>query len=171
MSSVVRLALESADAKQHSAWQPAPQENLGRVCDVYDGDTLTLLCSISDTIYKFHTRIMGVDCPEMRGRGEKEKEAAKAVRDIVITLCRNKICDLETHGTDKYGRLIADLWLPSGIRLSHYLLSWGLARPYSGGTRTPFTDTELSHIIDTCHVLESGASGAFGAPSHHRHPP
>lgn len=156
MTSAVRLALESADAKLHSAWRPAPQENIGRVCDVYDGDTLTLLCSMSGNLYKFHTRITGVDCPEMRGRGAKEKEAAKAVRDIVIALCRNKICDLETHGTDKYGRMIADVWLPSGIRLSDYLLSWGLARPYAGGTRTPFTDTELAHINDTCLSLENG---------------
>jgi len=160
MSTGVRLALENADAKQHSTWQPAPQENIGRVCDVYDGDTLTLLCSISGTIYKFHTRIMGVDCPEIRGRGEWEKEAAKAVRDVVISLCRNKIFQLETHGTDKYGRLIADLWLSSGIRLSDYLLSWSLARPYSGGTRTPFTDAELNHIVTTCHTLESSGLGA-----------
>ena len=120
--------MENANSKSHSAWKPEPEENIGRVCDVYDGDTLTLLCSISGSIYKLHTRITGVDCPEMRGRGDKEKEAAKAVRSVVSSLCMDKICDLEPHGTDKYGRMIADVWLASGIRLSEFLLSWGLAR-------------------------------------------
>jgi len=150
----VRLALENTESKEHTTWEPAPEENIGKICDVYDGDTVTLLCSISGKIYKFHTRIKGVDCPEIRGRGEAEKRAAKAVRDIVISLCRHKICELETSGTDKYGRMIADIWLHSGIRLSDFLLSWGLARPYAGGTRVPFTQAEILHIIETCQRLE-----------------
>ena len=93
----------------------------------------------------------------MRGRGAEEKKAAKAVRDIVISLCRHKICELEKSGTDKYGRMIADIWLHSGIRLSDFLLSWGLARPYAGGTRVPFTQAEILHIIETCQRLEGNS--------------
>lgn len=150
----LRRLLGEADPTEYADWLPEPQGSMGRVSDVYDGDTVTLLCSISGSLYKFHTRILGVDCPEMRGRGAREKEAAKAVRDIVVSICRNKVCDVDTKGLDKYGRLIADIWITQEIRLSEYLLSWGLARPYKGGTRVPFTETEIGGIIRTCQSLE-----------------
>ena len=117
---------------------------------MYDGDTVTLLASFGGTLARCNLRLYGVDCPEMRGRGAREKEAAEAVRDVVRAQCLDRVCKVRANGTDKYGRLLGDLQTPEGRMMARYLLDMGLARAYDGGTRTPFASLELDAICQAC---------------------
>lgn len=146
----VEEKLRAADPAAHERWEPRPEGGLGRVVNVYDGDTLTVLCSLAGELWKCNVRVKGVDCPEMRGRGADEKAAATAVRDVVRRRCNGEVCGLKTHGMDKYGRIIAEISMPCGDDLATFLLRHGLARAYAGDTRHPFSQEEISQIVHTC---------------------
>jgi len=151
----VKARLEAADPKQFSKWQPKPEDNLGRVIRVYDGDTVTILCSLSGELYKYSVRLRGIDCPEMRGRGANEKKAATAVRDLVHALCFDLLCRVNVVCIDKYGRLLADVFLPDGRNLSDFLLGRGLGRPYAGQAREAFSDEACDRICSECAKIDS----------------
>lgn len=134
-------------------WQPTPDAQLARVVSVYDGDTVTLLASFGGSLGRCNMRLCGIDCPEMRGRGASEREAAEAVRDVVRGQCLDRVCKVHAQGMDKYGRLIGDVETPQGRFVARLLLDEGLARAYDGGTRSPFTDEELERIRLACAAL------------------
>jgi micrococcal nuclease len=140
---------------------PSPQGQIGRVCSCYDGDTVTLLCLIGGVPAQIALRILGVDAPERRGRGETERNAATAVRDVVEALVLNKILPVRITGVDKYGRALGDLELGDGTSLSEFLLHRGLARAYTGGCRRHFSPEELAEIVASaksslCYVQQCG---------------
>ena len=146
-ASDVRTRLASVDPQSCPKWAPQPRGNLVRIVDVYDGDTLTALCLLGESIFKYSVRLRGVDCPEVRGRGQKEREAALCIRDLVRLLCLDKICELAPFGMDKYGRLIAEIVLPDGTNLSLFLLESSLARKYMGKARKAFSEDEIATML------------------------
>ena len=148
-----RHRLAQAHAEAHAFWKPVPDNNLCKVIEAYDGDTVTVLISIRGEIYKFHVRMLGIDCPEIRGRGDTEKAAAIAVRDVVRHVCIGRICGIEAHGTDKYGRLLGRINLDNGHSICEFLLSHRLGKAYDGGTRQSFSTEELTHIIKNAQAL------------------
>lgn len=117
-----RLAgrLSSASPADIGKFEPRPDELLGRVVSVYDGDTVTLLVEIGGSMCKISVRVVGVDAPEMRGRGAAEAACAQAVRAAVVRfLGRDALVHVDYHGTDKYGRVLADI-IKDGESLSKW---------------------------------------------------
>ena len=153
-----RTKLANVSPESCPKWEPRPEENLVRISSVYDGDTMVALCLLAGDICKVSLRLKGIDCPEMRGRGPAEKEAATCVRDAVRACCLDKICTITPYGVDKYGRLLADVVLPDGGDLAQLLLRHNLARPYAGDTRCPFTSEEISSILRKAKALKSRIS-------------
>ena len=103
---------------------------------VIDGDTLDL--DIDLGMYFRVTkrvRLKGIDTPEMWG---KDRDRAIDAR-TEVTICTAGIDLLirtELDETDKYGRLLADIWVDGlATSLSDHLVGRGLARRYDGGTR------------------------------------
>ena len=47
--------------------------------------------------------------------------------------------ELRNTDTDKYGRVLAEVWF-EGTNLSDWLIDQGLAVPYDGGTKQPPED-------------------------------
>ena len=47
-----------------------PQITHGRVVDVYDGDTITIVGYVKHNpdLFRFSVRLNGIDCPEMKGK-------------------------------------------------------------------------------------------------------
>ena len=125
---------------------PSPQGGIGRVCSCYDGDTVTLLCLLGGEPARIALRILGVDAPERRGRGEVETRAASDVRQVVEALVLDKVLHVHVVGVDKYGRMLGDLRLGDGEFLSEYLLRLGIVRAYDGACRRPFSIEELKVI-------------------------
>jgi micrococcal nuclease len=107
-----------------------PSIKEGKVLKVYDGDTITIASKIEDKFYKFSVRIRGVDCPEIRGDNETEKQAAIIVRDKLSELINNKMVILEDIDYDKYGRILATVKF-NNINIDHWLLINHYAVPYN----------------------------------------
>jgi len=113
--------------------------NGGRVIKVYDADTITIASKLpydSSPMYRLSVRLNGIDTPEIKGKGisEEEKEAAKTARDFVSNLVLNKYVKLQNVQSEKYGRILADVYI-GDINLNELLLKEKYAVNYDGGTK------------------------------------
>jgi endonuclease YncB( thermonuclease family) len=111
----------------------------GRVIKVYDGDTITIAAKLpyeNSPLYRLAVRLNGIDTPEIKGKGvtDEEKEAAKLVREFVTNLVLNKYVTLKNIQNEKYGRILADVYIGE-IHLNHILLKERYAIAYDGGTK------------------------------------
>jgi micrococcal nuclease len=111
----------------------------GRVIKVYDADTITIASKLSydeSPLYRLSVRLNGIDTPEMKGKdvSNDEKEAAKSAREFVYNLVFNKYVRLENIQSEKYGRILADVYI-GDIHLNELLLKEGYAVKYEGGTK------------------------------------
>jgi len=116
----------------------------GRVIKVYDADTITIASKLpynDSPMYRLSVRLNGIDTPEMKGKGveEEEKNAAKLARDFVSNLALNKYVRLENIESEKYGRILADVYI-GDVYLNELLLKERYAVKYDGGTKiTPIS--------------------------------
>ena len=109
----------------------------GRVIKVYDGDTITIASKMPFTdspLYRLSVRLNGIDTPEIRGKTEDEKTAAKLVRDALSNLILNKYIRLVNIQTEKYGRILADVYIGE-LHINEWLVSEKYAVKYDGGTK------------------------------------
>lgn len=114
-----------------------PPINFGKVIKVYDGDTITIAARLPNTlqpIYRFSVRLLGIDSPEIKGKTFKEKELAVISRDILSQLIMGKIVYLRNVSMEKYGRILADVYL-GDLHINDWMLKNGYAIPYDGGTK------------------------------------
>lgn len=121
-----------------------PSISIGKVVRVYDGDTITIVTKIkrNKNLYKFQVRLRGIDCPEMRSKDENEKEIAHIAKKTVSQQILHKIVYLDNIDYDKYGRILADVYLDKykQHKLQDLLICWRLAVVYDGGTKQPPTN-------------------------------
>jgi hypothetical protein len=104
---------------------------------VYDGDTITIASKLpydSSPLYRFSVRLNGIDAPEIKGKTEDEKTAAKASQKALEDLILHKNVTLENIGTEKYGRILADVFY-NEINLNQWMLKNHYAIEYDGGTK------------------------------------
>lgn len=111
----------------------------GRVIKVYDADTITIASKLpyaDSPMYRLSVRLNGIDTPEMKGKdiSDEEKEAAKLARNFVANLVLNKYVRLENIASEKYGRILADVYI-GDIHLNELLLKECYAVKYNGGTK------------------------------------
>jgi micrococcal nuclease len=107
-----------------------------RCVRVIDGDTLDL--DIDLGMYFRVTkrvRLKGIDTPELRGK-DKDRAVAARTEVTIWTDGVELLIRTELDETDKYGRLLADIWVDGlATSLSDHLVGRGLARRYDGGRR------------------------------------
>jgi len=111
----------------------------GRVIKVYDADTITIASKLpydASPLYRLSVRLNGIDTPEIKGKDilEEEKEAAKAAREFVYKLVFNKYVRLENVESEKYGRILADVYI-GDVHINNLLLKERFAVKYDGGTK------------------------------------
>lgn len=114
-----------------------PPVSIGKVIKVYDGDTITIATKLpynDSVIYRFSVRLIGIDSPEIKGSTEIEKRLAILSRDALHKLIFGKIVRLEDVGTEKYGRLLANVYLDD-INVSDWMVQNGYAVKYNGGKK------------------------------------
>jgi endonuclease YncB( thermonuclease family) len=110
----------------------------GQVIKVYDGDTITIAARLpmqNSPIYRFSVRLNGIDTPEIKGKDEDEREAAKQVKEALSAMILNKQVTLKNVDTEKYGRILADVYI-GDIHVNEWLIAEKFALPYDGGTKT-----------------------------------
>jgi endonuclease YncB( thermonuclease family) len=104
---------------------------IGRVVDIYDGDTITVILKILDNYYRFTVRLNGIDTCEIKTRNAILKnKALQARNEVYHQITSNILSDekidrkhmrmilnenvymvnLHIYDTDKYGRLLADVY-------------------------------------------------------------
>lgn len=114
-----------------------PPVDKGIVIKVYDGDTITIASKLpypESPLYRFSVRLNGIDCPEIKGKNETEKECAQIAKNEMSNLILNKIVSLKNVETEKYGRILADVYL-GDLHLNKYMIEKRLAVEYDGGTK------------------------------------
>jgi len=79
-------------------------------------------------------RLNGIDCPEITGKDPYEKECAQIAKTEMHNLIFNKVVTLKNVGTEKYGRVLADVYIDN-LHLNNYMIEKRLAVSYDGGTK------------------------------------
>jgi len=112
--------------------------NGGHVIKVYDGDTITIANKLPiyqcNDMFRFSVRLNGIDTPEIKGKNDDEKEAAKVAKNALSEKILHKYVVLKNVSTEKYGRLLADVYL-GDLHLNKWMLDNRYAVSYDGGTK------------------------------------
>ena len=109
----------------------------GRVIKCYDADTITIASKLpydASPLYRLSVRLNGIDAPEIKGKSAEEKEVAKEARDFVSNLVLNKYVRLENIESEKYGRILADVYI-GDVCLNELLIKERYAVKYDGGSK------------------------------------
>lgn len=115
-----------------------PNITCGKVVKIYDGDTITIASKlenyIDSPIYRFSVRLNGIDTPEIKGGSAHQKELAMNARDALHQRIMGKIVTLKNISLEKYGRLLADVFL-EGEDICLWMISNNYAVAYDGGNK------------------------------------
>jgi len=124
--SALSLALTPAFAAP-----PPYDERKARVIAVVDGDTISVLIS---GFYERRVRYIGIDAPEMR-RDCFAPEATAANRQLVLG--KDVALERDVSDTDRFGRLLRYVYLPTGEMVNELLVRGGyaVARNYPPDTK------------------------------------
>jgi micrococcal nuclease len=115
-----------------------PPINTGIVIKVYDGDTFTLAGHLpydGSPLYRFSVRLNGIDCAEIKGKTEEEKECAIRARNELEKLIMGKTVTLKNVKNEKYGRILADVFVEE-LHVNKHMIDKGLAIEYDGGSKS-----------------------------------
>lgn len=121
--------------------------------NVHDTDTISILFKYKDEILKHNIRIDGVDAPELNSSIIYEKELCIKGTEYLKNLILNKIIKVKIKKTDKYGRLLADIYTldlyPNNICINNDLIDEGYCRKYTGGTKIDWNLTSSDTLVNT----------------------
>ena len=111
-----------------------------KVVSVYDGDTVKVVFPLQGILYRWNCRLTGVDTPELRCRCKLQKAYGYKVRDALREKILNKVLLIKCGEFDKYGRLLAKLYVcqddcDKDSSVNEWLIENGYAFSYDGGTK------------------------------------
>jgi len=108
------------------------------IVSVYDGDTfkINLNCSLAVYCEKVPVRVLGVDCPEIKGKTEKEKKLAQQAKTFTKNFLEKGPISLTNCSRDKYFRLLCEVKNGQGQNLANELIRHNLGYAYYGGTKS-----------------------------------
>lgn len=135
---------------------------IGKVVDVYDGDTCKIILLQDGAFVRYTCRLIGIDTPEMKTK----TEGAYKARNRLIQLATNIPFELDNKGTyvattkllqantklvrvacqefDKYGRLLVKIYDCTDsdciADFNTMLVNEKLANNYDGGHKDGFAD-------------------------------
>lgn len=102
-----------------------PPVNTGQVIKVYDGDTITIAGHLpydGSPLYRFSVRLNGTDYAEIKGNSEEEKRFTLKLSQLIM----NKTVVLKNVKNEKYGRLLADVYV-GDVHVNQFMIDNGLA--------------------------------------------
>jgi endonuclease YncB( thermonuclease family) len=113
-------------------------------CNIYDGDTFSVLFDYKGDIIKYRCRCMGYDCPEMKPslkheNRELEKELAHKSKDRFTELLNKHpsgLVKIECLEFDKYGRMLLNVFNMIDTKsINEIMIEEKHGKPYFGGTK------------------------------------
>lgn len=120
-----------------------PPISEGYVVKIYDGDSITVASRLpydGSPLYRFPIRVAGIDCPEIRSKCCDEKKCAKMAKAHLKKIIMNQKVSLNVHGTDKYGRVLADVCFSKDdqdFNVADEMFKNRFAVYYGGGKKQP----------------------------------
>ena len=101
---------------------------LFKVVRVYDGDTVK---AVGYDI-EIKVRLVGIDAPETsKGKRKPGQPFGRKAEKHLAALVLNKIVDIKGYGSDRYGRILAEIYIDDkNINLE--MVKTGYAEVYSG---------------------------------------
>ena len=109
-----------------------PPIHFGKVIKVYDGDTITIASLLPNTIepvYRFSVRLNGINSIE-KADGTKDKVRESDAKDALHTLVYGKIVYLKKTKTEKFSRILADVYC-DGVHVNQWMLENQYAVPFT----------------------------------------
>ena len=113
-----------------------------KIVDVYDGDTVRGVFEHNGQFNKWTIRMYGYDSPEMRPSRKLEnrdeiKQKAIESRDYLKGIILNKMVNLHCLDFDKYGRVLADIYVDEleSCSVNDHMVETNYGYPYFGGTK------------------------------------
>lgn len=119
----------------------------GHVVKVYDGDTITIASKLpypESPVYRFQVRLSNIDCPEIKGKTDEEKQIAHLAKTEMETWVLHKYVELRNISTEKYGRILAEVYIDNK-NMNEHMIEKRLAVRYDGGTKIPPSTSWLSY--------------------------
>lgn len=140
----VWLLVGGADRGGRADVVPGPVP--ARVIEVVDGDTIAVRARIwIGQDVETRVRLAGVDAPEINGRCGRERALAAHARAFVVEAIGGDAVKLSDVHYGKYaGRVVANVETAAGDDLGVLLIAAGLGRPYHGGARESWCDSDDS---------------------------
>jgi endonuclease YncB( thermonuclease family) len=138
-------------------WSFKNQTLIGKVVNVYDGDTCTVVVLFKSELMKFRMRMAGYDSPELRNtsvpnyKNTNEYTKACNAKQALIDLVLNKQVTIESTGWDKYGRLLGNMFVTnkqtnSRIHVNQWMIQHGHGYIYDGGKKKDVNPEDLQQL-------------------------
>jgi hypothetical protein len=112
-----------------------PQLNCGKVVKVYHGNTIIIAAKNPQSnaaAVRFTICLRGIEAPQLKTVNPFEKHAAILSRDALHNLIFNKMITLQNVNIERYGRIIADIYLDD-LHVNKWMLDNQYVDKYSGG--------------------------------------
>ena len=111
-----------------------------KLCDVYDGDSCTVVIKFCGQWYRVKCRLMGIDTAELRTKNDAEKEHAIKARTYMEQYL-GKVLWADFGEDDKYGRAVVYLYeTMDGPSINFMMVREGLAYEYYGQGKVSFEE-------------------------------
>lgn len=121
------------------------EQYVGKVVDVYDGDTIRVVVIHNEIRAQYKVRMYGYDSPEMKpGKTTPNRqalvEAANAAKSALDDRIGGCLVYVVFGAYDKYGRVLANIYelddeLNVGANINDWMIASGHGKPYFGGTK------------------------------------
>jgi len=106
------------------------------ITNVVDGDTVDANIDLGFTVWvKIRFRLNSIDTPELNSPDAIVRESGQKAKEYVKSVLLGKTVTISSFKADKYGRWLADIYLPDGELFNDRMINEGYAVPYFGGKR------------------------------------
>jgi micrococcal nuclease len=127
------LAALAAGCSEEQEARPSFESGYARVTKVTDGDTIHAGDHGS-------VRLIGIDTPEVYGEPECFGRQASRFAKRLLPLGTRVRFRVGVEERDRYGRLLAYMWLPDGRMLNRVMIDEGYAQPLTIPPNVEFAD-------------------------------
>jgi endonuclease YncB( thermonuclease family) len=132
------------DPKEISYFTFKGKTYIAKHCNIYDGDTFSVIFEYKGELIKYKCRCMGYDCAEIKPSKDKpnreqEKELANKAKQRFEELLNKhptKLIKIECLEFDKYGRILVNVYnMIDKKSINEIMIEEGHGKVYLGGTK------------------------------------